>query len=106
MKQTIVAERAPQAIGPYSQAVVAGGAVYLSGQVGTLALILPILVLSKETIVPFMLLPLLTPLRKRGVLYIGLAAAAIVAVAGVARPDREQGLDALAPRLADADQSF
>lgn len=35
MKRSIVhTGRAPKAIGPYSQAVSAGGAVYLSGQVG------------------------------------------------------------------------
>src|SRR6516225_2456259 len=32
-RQTIHTERAPQAIGPYSQAVRAGDTVYLSGQV-------------------------------------------------------------------------
>ncbi len=32
-RQSIHTERAPQAIGPYSQAVRAGNAVYLSGQV-------------------------------------------------------------------------
>jgi reactive intermediate/imine deaminase len=32
-KQIIQTERAPQAIGAYSQAVKAGGAVYLSGQI-------------------------------------------------------------------------
>ena len=35
MKRRIIhTDRAPQAIGPYSQAVSAGGAIYLSGQVG------------------------------------------------------------------------
>ena len=35
MKRSIIdTARAPQAIGPYSQAVSAGGAIYLSGQVG------------------------------------------------------------------------
>ena len=35
MKRSIIhTGRAPKAIGPYSQAVSAGGAVYLSGQVG------------------------------------------------------------------------
>lgn len=33
MKQIISTERAPQAIGPYSQAVVAGGFVFASGQI-------------------------------------------------------------------------
>ncbi|HKG14764.1 MAG TPA: RidA family protein [Pyrinomonadaceae bacterium] len=33
MKQTIETERAPQAIGPYSQAVVANGFVFASGQI-------------------------------------------------------------------------
>lgn len=33
MKQIIATERAPQAIGPYSQAVVAGGFVFASGQI-------------------------------------------------------------------------
>ncbi len=33
MKQIIKTERAPQAIGPYSQAVVAGGFVFASGQI-------------------------------------------------------------------------
>ena len=33
MKQIIATERAPQAIGPYSQAVVAGGLVFASGQI-------------------------------------------------------------------------
>ncbi len=33
MKQIIKTERAPQAIGPYSQAVVAGGLVFASGQI-------------------------------------------------------------------------
>ena len=33
-RRTIHTPKAPKAIGPYSQAVVAGGAVYLSGQVG------------------------------------------------------------------------
>ena len=32
-RQTIQTERAPQAIGPYSQAVRAGDTVYLSGQI-------------------------------------------------------------------------
>jgi reactive intermediate/imine deaminase len=32
-RQTISTERAPAAIGPYSQAVRAGGTVYLSGQI-------------------------------------------------------------------------
>ncbi len=33
MKQTIETEKAPRAIGPYSQAVVAGGFVFASGQI-------------------------------------------------------------------------
>lgn len=33
MKQIIKTEHAPQAIGPYSQAVVAGGLVFASGQI-------------------------------------------------------------------------
>ena len=33
MKQIIATERAPQAIGPYSQAVVANGFVFASGQI-------------------------------------------------------------------------
>jgi len=33
-RRTIHTDRAPKAIGPYSQAVAAGGAVYLSGQIG------------------------------------------------------------------------
>ena len=33
MKQIIATEHAPQAIGPYSQAVVAGGFVFASGQI-------------------------------------------------------------------------
>jgi reactive intermediate/imine deaminase len=33
-KQTITTEHAPQAIGPYAQAVRAGDTVYLSGQIG------------------------------------------------------------------------
>ena len=33
MKKTIATERAPQAVGPYSQAVVHGGVAYLSGQI-------------------------------------------------------------------------
>ena len=33
MKQIITTERAPQAIGPYSQAVVANGFVFASGQI-------------------------------------------------------------------------
>ena len=33
MKQTIKTEDAPGAIGPYSQAIVAGGFVFLSGQI-------------------------------------------------------------------------
>ncbi len=33
MKQIIATERAPQAIGPYSQAVVAGNLVFASGQI-------------------------------------------------------------------------
>ncbi len=34
MKQIITTEKAPKAIGPYSQAVKAGNIVYLSGQIG------------------------------------------------------------------------
>jgi 2-iminobutanoate/2-iminopropanoate deaminase len=33
MRQTISTDRAPKAIGPYSQAVVHGGLAYLSGQI-------------------------------------------------------------------------
>ena len=33
MKRTVTTERAPAAIGPYSQAVVAGGLVFCSGQI-------------------------------------------------------------------------
>jgi 2-iminobutanoate/2-iminopropanoate deaminase len=33
MRQTISTERAPKAMGPYSQAVVYGGLAYLSGQI-------------------------------------------------------------------------
>jgi reactive intermediate/imine deaminase len=33
-RRIIRTDRAPRAIGPYSQAVAAGGAVYLSGQIG------------------------------------------------------------------------
>jgi 2-iminobutanoate/2-iminopropanoate deaminase len=33
MRKTVATERAPQAIGPYSQAVVHGGIAYLSGQI-------------------------------------------------------------------------
>ncbi len=32
MKQTVSTEKAPGAIGPYSQAVIAGGFIYVSGQ--------------------------------------------------------------------------
>ncbi len=35
MKQIVQTERAPQAIGPYSQAIVAGGFVFASGQIPT-----------------------------------------------------------------------
>ena len=34
MKQSVHTEKAPQAIGPYSQAIVANGMVYASGQLG------------------------------------------------------------------------
>ena len=33
MKETVATDRAPQAIGPYSQAVKAGGFLFLSGQI-------------------------------------------------------------------------
>jgi 2-iminobutanoate/2-iminopropanoate deaminase len=33
MKQAISTTQAPQAVGPYSQAVLAGGTIYLSGQI-------------------------------------------------------------------------
>jgi len=33
-RRTIHTPKAPKAIGPYSQAIAAGGAVYLSGQIG------------------------------------------------------------------------
>jgi reactive intermediate/imine deaminase len=33
-RKTIHTPKAPKAIGPYSQAIAAGGAVYLSGQIG------------------------------------------------------------------------
>ena len=33
MRKTVATEKAPQAIGPYSQAVVHGGIAYLSGQI-------------------------------------------------------------------------
>ena len=33
-RKTIQTPRAPKAIGPYSQAIAAGGTVYLSGQIG------------------------------------------------------------------------
>jgi 2-iminobutanoate/2-iminopropanoate deaminase len=33
MKQAIATDRAPKAIGPYSQAVIAGGLLYASGQI-------------------------------------------------------------------------
>lgn len=36
MKKTVHTDRAPKALGPYSQAVVAGGMVYCSGQIGIL----------------------------------------------------------------------
>lgn len=34
MKEIIMTEKAPSAIGPYSQAVAAGGFIYVSGQLG------------------------------------------------------------------------
>ena len=34
MKQTVHTDKAPQAIGPYSQAIVVNGMVYASGQLG------------------------------------------------------------------------
>lgn len=51
--------------------------VWLSVERRTLALamMLPLLVLTKETVIPFMLLPLLTELRKSPVIWAGLAAA-------------------------------
>lgn len=33
MKQVVSTQNAPQAIGPYSQAIIAGGFVYVSGQI-------------------------------------------------------------------------
>lgn len=36
MKKVIHTDQAPKALGPYSQAVVAGGMVYCSGQIGIL----------------------------------------------------------------------
>lgn len=34
MRKVIQTERAPRAVGPYSQAIVAGGCVWVSGQIG------------------------------------------------------------------------
>jgi len=42
----------------------------------TFAAILPVLILSKETILPFLALPLLTDMRKLGAFWLALAAAA------------------------------
>ena len=35
MKKTVSTEKAPKAIGPYSQAVISNGMAYLSGQIPT-----------------------------------------------------------------------
>lgn len=45
-----------------------------------LALVLPLLVLTKETIIPFLLVPLLTEMRRVPVLWAGMAAAAMTFV--------------------------
>lgn len=52
----------------------------LEQQVVALAWALPVLALGKETVLPFLLLPLLTRMRKEPAIWIGLAAAAVALV--------------------------
>ena len=52
----------------------------LEKQALALALLLPVLVLTKETIIPFLLLPLFTDLRKTPTIWAGLAGAAMTFV--------------------------
>ena len=47
-----------------------------------LALVLPLLILSKETIIPFLILPLFTDLRKTPAIWTGLAVAGVTFVIG------------------------
>ena len=49
----------------------------LEKQVVLLACALPVLVLGKETVIPFLFLPLVTEMRKKPAIWIGLAAAAV-----------------------------
>lgn len=52
----------------------------LEKQALAVACALPLVILSKETMVPFLLLPMLTDLRRRPAVWIGLAAAAVTFV--------------------------
>lgn len=52
----------------------------LEKQALALACALPLVVLGKETVIPFLLLPLLSDLRRKPVLWLGLAAAAVAFV--------------------------
>jgi hypothetical protein len=52
----------------------------LERQLLALACVMPVLVLGKETVVPFLFLPLLTEMRRRRATWLGLAAAAIAFV--------------------------
>lgn len=77
---TILATATPITDSYYLASIAAVLLCTVANRAGALAVILPLVVLSKETIMPFMLLPLLTGLRRSRLLYAGYASAAAVLI--------------------------
>jgi hypothetical protein len=77
---TVLATATPLTDSYYFASIAAVLLCTVANRAGALAMVLPMVVLSKETIVPFMLLPLLTGLRRSRLLYAGYAAAAAVLI--------------------------
>lgn len=79
-RATVMATATPMADAIYYLAIAALVFLSFGGRTLALAILLPVLVLSKETILPFLLLPVLTGMRKTPAYWASLAVALLVFV--------------------------
>ena len=79
-RATVLVTATPMVDAAYYSAIAAVCYLTVANKTVALALLLPVLVLSKETVIPFLLLPLLTPMRKSRAIWAGLAVACLTFV--------------------------
>ena len=79
-RATVLVTATPMVDAAYYCAIAAVCYLTVANKTVALALLLPVLVLSKETVIPFLLLPLLTPMRRSPAVWAGLAVAGLTFV--------------------------